>query len=217
LGGDEGVSGESGRNWKGECILSKESMKLMQTPTVAANDDEMTGLSWLIHDHKKAGQSVRVVGHDGAVNGYATTFWFIPKEQCAFTVLTNAGAGRRLIRELNDWVMNHYFGIVEKVPEPLEQSPQELSEYVGVYKEEGFGTELELKLEENGLVMHVTNGDFSSLNYVPPVVPPINIGVYAKDRLIELDGEGKGNKIEFLRKQGKIAWLRTLYRVHAKQ
>jgi CubicO group peptidase (beta-lactamase class C family) len=206
-----------GQNWKGERILSKESMKLMQTPTVATNDDKMAGLSWLIHDYKKAGQPLRVVGHDGAVNGHATTFWFIPKEQCAFTVLTNASAGRLFNRELNDWVMNHYFGIVEKVPEPLEQSVQELSEYIGVYKEEAFGTKLELKLEENSLVMHVTNGDFSSLNYVPPVLPPINIGVYAKDRLIELDGEGKGNKIECLRKQGKIAWLRTLYRVHAKQ
>lgn len=208
-----------GRNWKGERALSKQSMKLMQTPTVSAGFDEFTGLSWFIGTRKSNGKSLSVVAHGGATNGQLSMFWFAPKQQFAFTVLTNANSGGLLNGELNKWVMEHYFGMVEKEPEPLKLSAQKLREYVGIYKDAAFGTLFELKLESDSLVLHTTLGDYSSFTDVPPVPPPpVKVGVYAKDRFIELEGEGKGNRSELLRnKQGQIAYLHSGGRVHAKQ
>jgi CubicO group peptidase (beta-lactamase class C family) len=208
-----------GRNWKGERVLSKKSMKLMQTPTVSAGFDDFTGLSWFLGTRKGNGKSLSVVAHGGATNGQLSMFWLAPKPQFAFTVLTNADKGGLLNDELNKWVMEHYFGIVQKEPKPLKMPAQKLREYIGVYKDAAFGGLLELKLEEGGLVLHFTPGDYSSFTDVPNTQPPpVKIGVYAKDRLIELDGEGKGNRSEFLRdKQGRIAWLSSGGRIHAKQ
>mgnify|MGYP002778889046 FL=1 len=208
-----------GRNWKGERILSKGSMRLMQIPTVSAGFDEFTGLSWFLGTRKGGGKSLSVVAHGGATNGQQSMFWLAHKPQFALTVLTNADKGGLLNNELNKWVMEHYFGIVEKEPTPLELPTQKLRDYVGVYKDAAFGGLLEIKLEDESLVLHFTPGDYSSFTDVPNTQPPpVKLGVYAKDRLIELNGEGKGNRSEFLRdKEGQIAWLQASGRIHAKQ
>jgi hypothetical protein len=52
----------------------------------------------------------------------------------------------------------------------------------------------------------------------PPPPAPASLGVCEKDRLLVLDGEAKGDKMDILRKpDGSIGWLRAGGRIHVRQ
>jgi CubicO group peptidase (beta-lactamase class C family) len=195
----------------GTRVLSRESIALMQTPGVQAADDERMGLAWFIRDSG----GVRTVRHGGATNGQISTFMFAPARGFALTILTNANRGGELTEEVAKWALEHYVGIVEPTPTPLEWTEEQLAPYAGRYA--AALTVADLVVRDGSLVLELSYSDFPA-DEPPPAPPPARVALYAEDRIIVLDGPLKDARGEILRRtDGSIAWLRIGGRVHRRE
>ena len=195
----------------GARALSRESIALMQTPAVQAADDEGMGLAWFIHDSG----DVRTIRHGGATYGQISAFMFAPARDFALTILTNATSGSELTEDVTKWALEHYLGIVEPTPTPLERTEAQLSAYVGRYA--AAMTVADLVLRDGSLVLELSYSDFPA-DEPPPAPPPARVALYAEDRIIVLDGPLKDARGEVLRGAGgNIAWLRLGGRVHRRE
>ncbi len=195
----------------GTRVLSRESIRLMQTPSVQAADDESMGLAWFIRDSG----GVRTVRHGGATYGQISTFMFAPAQDFALTVLTNANSGAELTEEVTKWALEHYLGLVEPMPTPLEWTEAQLAAYAGRYTAPM--TVADLVMRDGSLVLQLSYSDYPA-DEPPPVPPPARVALYAEDKMLVLDGPWKDLRSEFLRgPAGDITWLRLGGRIHKRE
>ncbi len=195
----------------GTRVLSRESIALMQTPSVPAADDERMGLAWFIHDSG----GVRTIRHGGGTNGQISAFMFAPARDFALTILTNATSGGELTEDVTKWALEHYLGIVEPTPTPLEWTEAQLATYAGRYA--AALTVADLVVRDGSLVLELSYSDFPA-DEPPPAPPPARVALYAEDKIIVLDGPLKDARGEVLRgADGSIAWLRVGGRVHRRE
>jgi hypothetical protein len=134
----------------------------------------------------------------------------------ALAVLTNADAGGAVTGSVRDWFLEHYLGLKEAKPEPIEASKEELAEFVGFYSRPF--ADVELGLLNGRLVgqMIYRQGFPSKDTPPPPPPPPSAMTLCEADRLIVLDGPGKDGTVDVIRKpDGSIGWLR-LGRIYRK-
>jgi CubicO group peptidase (beta-lactamase class C family) len=195
----------------GARLLSPESMALMQTPQVAADDGNLFGLSWFLRDVD--GQ--RIVRHGGATNGQLSAFMMVPAQRFAITVLTNADHGGSLNREVTRWALDHCLGIRETDPEPVEAGEEQVAPYAGRYT--GYMSDLDLYVRDGALYMQdVPKLALPGAPLQPPD-PPVRVAFCGEDRIVALDPPIKDVRGEFLRNpDGTIAWLRMFGRVFSK-
>jgi CubicO group peptidase (beta-lactamase class C family) len=199
----------------GERLLSSESLERMQTPGVMAGGDGWIGLNWFIEDIG----GVRFVSHGGSTNGQQSAFWMAPEAGLALTVMTNLDQGGELNKKVTEWVREHYLGVVEEAPSPLNLPAEQLVEYLGSYTLSPTGCLFEIKPSPAGLIMSHTLGDYSSISDTPPdPIPPVKASLYSPDRFVFIEEPLRGAKGEFLRGlDGHVAWLRFGGRVMARQ
>jgi CubicO group peptidase (beta-lactamase class C family) len=196
----------------GKRLLSSESMIEMQTPTVQGANGAMHGVSWFVQN--LAG--TKLVRHGGATNGQMSEFYLVPERNFAWTILTNAEKGRALNAEMIGYIHQHLLGLQDSEPENLSLSASELEPFLGAYRDTNFGTTIEFKLENNNLIRHVIPGDYSGVSsIVTPPPPDAKCTFIAGERILILEGDGKGAKLEFLRDQGGvIRYLRSSGRLY---
>ncbi len=195
----------------GTRVLARASIRLMQTPSVHASDDERMGLAWFIRDSG----GVRTVRHGGGTYGQISSFMFAPARDFALTVLTNANSGSELTEEVTKWALEHYLSLVEPTPTPLERTEAQLAAYAGRYS--AALTVADLVVRDGSLVLELSYSDYPA-DEPPPVPPPARVALYAEDKIIVLDGPLEGSRGEVLRGAGgHIAWLRLGGRVHRRE
>lgn len=192
----------------GTRLLSPESMRLMQTPHVAAADGQSFGITWFIREI----EGTRVLRHGGATNGQMSAFVFVPSQRFAITVLSNADRGRELHQEVTTWALEHYLGLKPEEPGLMERDEHHLASYAGLYT--GPMTDLDLQLREGGLVLQdVPKVGLPGAELQPPG-PPMRVAFCGEDLVTVLDEPMKGAHGEFLRgPEGEIRWLRISGRV----
>jgi CubicO group peptidase (beta-lactamase class C family) len=197
-----------GTTQDGTRLLSPESMRLMQTPQVAAADGQMFGITWFIRDI----DGTRVFRHGGATNGQMSAFVFVPSRNFAITLLTNADRGRELHQEITTWALEHYLGLKAPEQETFDRDTQELASYAGLYT--GPMTDLDLQLGADGLVLQdVPKVGLPGAELLPPG-PPMRLAFCGDDLVTVLDVPMKGAHGEFLRgPDGAIRWFRISGRV----
>jgi CubicO group peptidase (beta-lactamase class C family) len=197
----DGAAPDGGR------LLSSASMRLMQTPLVAASGGQEWGLGWGLRSFG----GVRLVFHGGATNGQMSAFLMVPSRGFAITVLTNGDQGGVLHTEVTGWALGHYLDLDEPAPAALTLAAAELAAYCGRYLGAGSTSDLEVAAADGALVVqfHLKGGFPAKDSPPPPAPPPTRIGFVGIDRWIALDGPAKGARGEFLRDaEGRIAWLR---------
>ncbi len=187
-------------------LLSAETMAAMRSPQVTVWGKEAWGLSWSVDDTAGA----RMVSHWGSTNGQVTSLLMVPEHEFALAILTNANRGGTVMYKVTQWVLKQYLGLEMPDPTPIEASMEDLAAYGGLYSRPT--ADVELGILGGRLVSqwtfrtHFPTEDSPS----PPPPPPASLGLCAKDRLLVLDGETKGEKVDILRKpDGSIGWLRT--------
>lgn len=206
---------EDGRGPNGAPLLSPVSLAFMRTSTVEASGGNEWGLTWGL---RRVG-STQLVFHGGATSGQLSAFMMVPERRFAITVLTNADRGSLLHAEIVKWALEHYLGLVESDPQPLQMSADDLAAREGLYVGAGSTSDLKLSLQDGSLIMEVIlKGGFpTAASPPPPTPPPMRLGFADKDRVMILDGPMKGGRGEFIRKpDGSIGWLR-ISRLRARQ
>lgn len=195
-----------GTTSEGMCLLTADSLDQMQTPSIPTEEESWIGLNWFIKDI----EGVRIISHNGSTDGHNSTLWMAPRKKLALVVLTNLEPGSLLCEDLKIWVLDHFLGIIEPERRPLQTSTKQLREYIGRYSMPPAGDLYEVTLNEGSLLMMHTPGDYSSFTYpAPDPYPPMRIVLYGPDRFMITNGQFKGRKMDFLRKEnGRIRWLR---------
>jgi CubicO group peptidase (beta-lactamase class C family) len=198
----------------GKRLLSSKSMIEMQTPTVNGANGAMHAVSWFVHE--LAG--TKLVRHGGATNGQMSEFYLVPERNFAWTILTNAEKGRALNAEMIGFIHQNLLGLQGPEPEHLTLNAAELEPFLGAYRDTNFGTVIEFKLEGESLILHVILGDRSGVtSIVTPPPPDAKCTFIQGERVLVLEGDSKGGKLEILRDpSGRIRYLRSGGRLYFK-
>jgi CubicO group peptidase (beta-lactamase class C family) len=205
-----------GTNARGERILTRASLEMMQTPQLEKQStDDAIGLGW----HIRRVGGVRVAGQGGTAGGHILVLSIVPERNFAIGILTNAQNGWRLIQEVEREALRSYHGIVygrnqaiahrglvESLPdyEPLARQP-ELTQYAGRYRRPM--TTVDVRIENGALVVQdVPNA--GNPGQATPIV------FFGPDRAVIPDGESRGQTVEFVRDStGAVKWVRVVGRV----
>ena len=194
-------------------ILSPESLREIQTPTIAATGIEKMGMAWFITQVN----SDRIIEHPGGTNGQVSSLLLAPGKGYAMVLAFNSDRGRRLVERIKFMALQEFTGI--QVPEavPVDREPGQLKEYSGRYTTVGqvvdlvpSGKNLELKL--------TMTGGFPTPDSPPrPSPPPALLGFYEEDRVVVINPPFQGERAEFVRdSRGQVKWMRLLGRLHTK-
>jgi hypothetical protein len=187
-----------GRSESGTHVLSTELLRRMQQPTadmVGSALGDCVGISWLLRDV----DGVRLVGHGGTTIGQHSRLVIVPEREFAATVLTNCGPnGAQLHDELLRWILEAYIGVVDRDPDPIALTKDELESYAGLY--ETVNSLSDISVEDGQLVlsMRLKDDALAALRAKgenpPPEQPPLTLGLIAGpgDRYIVTGGPLKG-------------------------
>jgi len=194
-------------------IITGDSLRAMRVRQVSAGPRGDMGITWFIRDAGK----FKVYAHGGATNGQQAYFFFIPDKDFACAILTNSDDGGIITAGIYSLVLETYFKVVLKSPEPIDVPAKELREYAGRYK---IGTEcFDIKVKGKYLMHnHIPLGGFPTPDTPPgPAMPPMRFQFYEKDKVIGLDEPYKGTLGDILRdKAGHVEYFRVGGRAHVK-
>lgn len=109
-------------------VVSKASYRAMTTSGKLA-DGTSTGYGFGLALGELEGRPL--VGHDGGINGFATSLSYLPGEELTVVVLANSEAANPT--RLGQRIMRRALGITEPVIKALPLEPKELARYEGIY------------------------------------------------------------------------------------
>jgi len=194
-------------------VISGKSLRAMRVKQVNAGGRGDIGITWFIRDVGK----FKVYAHGGATNGQQAYFFYIPEKDFACAILTNSDDGGIITSGIFGLVLEIYFKILLKSPEPIEVSAKELKEYTGRYK---IGTEcFDLKVKSKDLMYHhIPLGGFPTPDTPPgPAMHPMRFQFYKKDNVVGLDEPYNGAMGDFIRNEkGHVEYFRVGGRAHKK-
>jgi CubicO group peptidase (beta-lactamase class C family) len=197
----------------GTRVLSRESMRRMQTPGDLGELDFKLGLAWQIQDI----DGIRHVSHGGGTFGQISLFTMTPQRNFALALTTNSNSGGFLGHEVTKDVVARFLGNPQSEPEEIAMSEEQIAEYAGHYT--ATLDDIELLPDAGKLIAQEhPKGGFPTRDTVPDPTkpPPFRVGLIAPDRLAGMDPPYKDEQGEFLRNSdGSIAWLRFNGRIHA--
>jgi CubicO group peptidase (beta-lactamase class C family) len=199
-----------GRAQDGTQVLNEKLLRKMQEPTAEMGGSalgDFVGISWLMRDVG----GVRLVGHGGDTIGQHSEFVMVPERDFAISVLTNCGPnGSQLKEELVRWALEAYAGVIDRDPEPIDATAEQLADYAGRY--ETIAAWADISVEGNRLLVNVevkpeVLKQLQETGEDVPDQPPIPLGLLdgPGDRYVVSDGPAKGMKGYFVRDaDGKI-------------
>lgn len=187
-----------------EGFLRPETVQQMQEPTADMSGSalgEAVGISWLLDDIA----GVKVVKHGGTTHGQHSAFQLIPERRFGIISMTNVGpTGPQFNDQVVKWAYEHYLGLVEPEPEPLELSEQELAPYTGHFETIAAHVEItpsggrlsaQVSLREQAAQAMRDAGE--EVEQQPPFVLAIIKG--KPDRYVVAEGPAKGMRGYFTR------------------
>ena len=180
---------EGGLSASGERWLSAESVAAMRTPLfekprLKLKRRMQVGLGWGITDYPEGG--IQTVGHTGSTGGCLSVLLTIPKQNIAFSVLTNGYRSSAMDGITRDLLMA-LTGVdnAEDKPVPVELEPAQLQKLVGRY--ESLDTVIDISYNDKQLAARIV------YNIDPK--PPLCIGLQAVD----------GDRFAYITEQGLSA------------
>ena len=195
-----------GRSADGTRVLSEDRLRAMHAPTTSHEllPGVRIGIGWLLREI----DGVRLVEHHGDVSGQHSSVTVVPERDCAIVVLTNSSpTGRELSERIVRRTLETRLGLVERAPEPLLLSPDELAPYAGIYRTEGI--ELRVVVAGSGLVIHGTVSDDDA----PGETLEFPVSLLAGERFLVVDGPFTGMQGEFVREAGVVVAARHVGRL----
>jgi len=146
---DDGVAPNGTR------VLSKKSVRAMQTPQVKSPDPwmfPMCGISWMLFDW----DGKRVIGHDGGSAGQVSSLRIVPEHRFAVAVFTNSSTGTRFLRTAIARVFAERLGIkMSPEPQAAEGIEFDPARYVGTYR--NLVQQIRIEEDEGALVARVAS------------------------------------------------------------
>ncbi|SUA77086.1 Esterase estB [Nocardia otitidiscaviarum] len=192
-----------GRAETGERILPPELLHRMRQQTVELRGTTLGdafGICWFLREV----DGVATIGHGGSGNGQFADLLIVPERNFAVVVMSNAGPDAGLVfnRDLVNWVLEHYLGVVERDPEPLPYDQARAAEIIGYYENEM----MRLTLTAEGTAVTIgcaikPDVRAAADTEMPPDLPPAILGLLpgGADEYIVTEGGLRGQRGFFTR------------------
>jgi CubicO group peptidase (beta-lactamase class C family) len=188
----------------GERLLSTDTVRLMQAPLMPTSKREWIGLTWI----NREVSGVKLIRHGGGTNGQTSAFMFVPAKNFALTVLTNSSRPE-ITKAVTEWALKEYLDIEEPNPVPLQSNPNDLAELTGVYKD--IASTIELAVIEGRLTLEIKQKHEAMKAMIGdprPPIPPMSVALIGPDSFVVKDGMYANDQGEFIRRDGRVHWLR---------
>jgi CubicO group peptidase (beta-lactamase class C family) len=167
--------------------------------------DVRVGISWFLREIDGVG----VVEHAGDVSGQQALLTLVPARDYAIAVLANATPnGQELKDRIMRWALEAHLGLIQRDPEPLDLSADELVEYTGTYRSEG--VVMRVEPADARLVVTVTMSEADGTMGSSDTVP---IGMLDGERFVVVDGPFKGFQGYFSRDGAEVVSLMLAGRI----
>jgi CubicO group peptidase (beta-lactamase class C family) len=188
----------------GQQVISEESAKAMQEVQVdTAGLADAWGLGWQINFV----DGTKVIGHGGSTNGFNAHLDIVPDQNFAMCVLTNSGRGAAAYGEVIKWALEHYCGLKDTDPEPVELSADELQQFAGKYSQPL--ADITVSVDGGTIRLDaVAKSALSDTDEDKPQ-PPVHAAPVGDDRFVITEGARAGGLVDFIRNQdGSIRFIR---------
>lgn len=204
----------------GARVLTRTALEQLRTPQLRkqSTDDDI-GIGW----HLRNVGGLRTASHGGTLSGHILLLEIVPERNFAFAMLTNANSGWRVIQDVEREALKSYLGVgyapnqaiahrglVETLPwvTPVDEQP-DFAPYVGTYVRPNNSV---LVRAEGGRLLVQDRSSSGRLD------TPAPIAFFGPDRAIVIDGQDRGQTIEFIRDAaGRVSWVRVVGRVAVRQ
>jgi CubicO group peptidase (beta-lactamase class C family) len=204
-----------GNGSDGVHVLSEESLRQMQQPTSGTAPGPRFGLIWALRDLEGS----RLVEHSGAQPGQYSMLSMAPEHDFALSVLVNSGPnGQELRADLVRWAFATYLGLVERIPEPLEATEDQLAPCAGTYATDMATVRVEVSGDGLRFIPGLRDEvavQAEGLDQIP-VPLPFRVGLLPDDEFLVLDGPFRDERGRFVRESGvvtSIHWDRLMPRI----
>lgn len=190
----------------GDRLLEQASLDAMQTPHVPIAGTRQVGLAW----HVAESFGVRSISHGGSTVGQQTLLTLIPSHGFAVAAFSNCDGGGALNNAVTKEAVKRFLGLeAEPTPEPLGASPDELAPFEGRYERPSADMELAILNGRLTSQYRFIVGFPTEKEEPAPPPPPATVDLCGPDRLIVVNGDGKGGTADVVRHDdGSIGYLR---------
>ncbi|MEM8862268.1 MAG: serine hydrolase domain-containing protein [Chloroflexota bacterium] len=171
--------------------------------------------SWFVEEHS----GHKAFRHGGATVGQLSAFKLIPSKNFAFVSLTNGINGRIFNDAIESWLLEHvcHVSVSDEAPAPIEPSETMRNEIVGTYSRPF--VDLEIKQENDQLMMQVRGKQGFPSEHVPPRPPTpwFELQFMSESTVLAANGPMAGTQGQLVRHaDGILGWLRFSMRLHEK-
>ena len=167
-----------------EGVISPESVAAMQQPQRRVTSRLEWGIGWSLGE--VGGH--RVIYHGGTTNGQNSQMYAVPDKNFAISILTNSSKGSEAIGPIIDWALEHYCGLTQEKPQPIEMSTADLQRFAGTYKRDLGSTVV--SVEDKKLKLETTINH--PLTHEEIVFPPSYIVPIGNDEFVGAEpGRGR--------------------------
>ncbi len=192
---------DGGRAGDGTQVVAADLIGRMQEVTAESPGSDLgdaVGISWLVSEI----DGTKVVSHGGSMNGQYAGFTMVPAHRFAVVSLTNAEPNGPLFnRQIRDWALEAFLGLVDPAPVPEPRAAEELGQYAGRYAT--VASLIDISIIADHLCMEVA----PSPEFIEQLgedadhrEPPISLRMLAdSDRYVVTDGPHDGERGFFLR------------------
>ncbi len=134
--------------FQGQAVLTPESVQRFETPETALSAREGLQMGYGPGSFKTPREGFVFVGHDGGIDGFISSFGYLPQEGLGYFCSINSANGRA-IGEIISLIQGYLTRDLDRPtpPQGVELAPEEMDRYTGYYETFTPRTELSRFLE----------------------------------------------------------------------
>jgi len=185
-------------------LLKQESIARMEAPETTFAARHGLRLGYGLANYTDAARGVVTHGHDGGIEGFISTYRYMPEQNWGYVVLLNSSSSGKALRELNRLAVDFLSKDFPKLQQPaISMTAGELRKFSGFYAQRAPRSQMFFFLDEltGGVRIRVINGRLTQSGMFDKPIPLIPVG----KNLFREEKEPEGSTIFFALETGNMA------------
>lgn len=184
-------------------LLKPETISRMETPETTAAARHGMRIGYALANYTDVNGGVVTHGHDGGIDGFISTYRYMPEQNWGFSVLLNSASSGKALKDLDHLVIDFLSKDFPKTQQPVINLPTtELKKFAGYYASCAPRNQLLGFLDEliGGARFRVTDGKLTRSGFTgkPKTLVPVSKNMFREE------GEPEGTVIFFPDETGKV-------------
>ncbi len=185
-------------------LVKQESIARMEAPETTFAARNGLWLGYGLANYADVAGGVVTHGHDGGIDGFMSTYRYMPEQNWGYVVLLNSSSSGKALRELNRLAVDFLTKDFPKLQQPaISIAARELQKFSGFYAPRAPRSQLFSFLDEltGGVRVRVINGRLTQSRMFDKPIPLIPVG----KNLFREEKEPEGSTIFFANETGNMA------------